>query len=42
MKHMKGKGLAATKSDMKQLHFRDTFNTKHCKELNADQKKSIL
>ena len=35
-------GWAAVKSEMKQMHFRDTFKSKHYRELNEYQKKSIL
>ena len=33
---------AAVHSEMKQLHFRDTFEPKHWKDLNEAQRKSIL
>ena len=36
IKICKGKGLASDKSEMKQLHFRDTFNPNNYKELNGD------
>ena len=42
MKRCKVKGWAADKSDMKQLHFRDTFKPSHYIELNEYHKKSIL
>ena len=42
MKHWKGKGRAAYKSEMKQLHLRDKFNPNHYKDLNRYQKKIIL
>ena len=42
MKRWKGKGEAADKSEMNQLHFRDTFNGNHYKELTEEQKKIIL
>ena len=36
------KALEAVHSEMKQLHFRDTFKTKHWKDLNDTQRKSVL
>ena len=42
MKHWKVNGQAADKYEMEQLHFRDTFNPNHYKELTEDQKKIIL
>ena len=42
IKHCKGKGQAADKSEIKQLHFRDTFKPNKYINLNKDQNKSIL
>jgi hypothetical protein len=36
------KASAAVHSEMKQLHFRDTFEPKHWKDLNETQRKSVL
>ena len=42
MKTWKDKGRSAAKSEMKQLHMCDTFITKHYKDLDVVQRKSIL
>ena len=42
LKTWKDKGRLAAKTDMKQLHMRDTFITKHYKDLDVVQRKSIL
>ena len=42
MKTWKDKGRSAAKSEMKQIHMRDTFIPKHYKYLDVVQRKSIL
>ena len=42
MKHWKGKGRAANKSEVNQLYFRYTFTPNHYRYLNTYQKNSIL
>ena len=42
LKTWKDKGRPAAKSEMKQLHMCDTFITKHYKDLDVVQRKSIL
>ena len=39
---MERKGQAGAKYEIKNIHIRYTFNRKHYKEINEDQKKSIL
>ena len=36
------KALSAVKSEMKQLHFRNTFRPKHWKDLTATQRRAVL
>ena len=36
------KAKSAVQSEMKQLHFRDTFKPMHWHELSAEQKKTVL
>ena len=36
------KALIAVRSEMKQLHFRDTFQPKHWKELSHTQRQTVL
>ena len=36
------KALPAVKSEMKQLHFRNTFRPKHWKDLTATQRRTVL
>ena len=36
------KALSAVKSEMKQLHFRNTFRPKHWKDLTATQRRTVL
>jgi hypothetical protein len=36
------KAISAVKSEMKQLHFRDTFHPKHWKELTKVQRMKVL
>ena len=38
----KGKGQAESKSETKQLHFRDTFKKNYFRYINEDHDKSIL
>ena len=42
MKRWKGKGQAEAKSEIKQLHLRDSFNPNHYIDLNGYKKTSIL
>ena len=39
---MERRGQAGAKYEIKKLHLRYTFNRKHYKEINEEQKKSIL
>ena len=36
------KALSAVKSEMKQLHFRNTFRPKHWKDLTAIQRRTVI